>query len=101
MNLVHVRTDINGDANREELAAFAGFCAARLSRDVRGIESWDLYLVGGLEQADAVLRVRVGREVIEVRASAIDPAHAIWNAMCRIEQPIRDAAVDLARRAVA
>jgi hypothetical protein len=95
MNLVHVRTEINGDANRDELAAFAGFCAARIARDLRGIESWDLFVVGGLEQADAVLRVRVGRETVEVRASAIDPAHAIWNAMCRIEQPIRDVAAGL------
>jgi len=90
MNSIHVRTEIHADANRDELASFAGVCAARIARDLRGIDSWDLYVVGGLEQADAVLRVRVGRQTVEARASAIDPAHAIWTAMCRIEQPIRD-----------
>jgi hypothetical protein len=99
MNPVQVRTEINGHANRDELAAFAGFCAARIARDLRGIESWDLFVVGGLDQANAVLRVRVGSEVVEVRATAIDPAHAIWNAMCRIEQPIRDVAATLGRAA--
>jgi len=88
---VHVRAEINGDANGDELASFAGFCAARISRDLRGIDSWDLYVVGGLEQADVVLRARVGSETVEARATAIDAANAIWNAMCRIEQPIRDA----------
>jgi hypothetical protein len=91
LNQVHVRAEINGDANRDELTSFAGFCAGRIARDLRGIESWDLYVVGGLEQADVVIRVRVGCETVEARATAIDAANAIWNAMCRIEQPIRDA----------
>jgi len=91
MNRVHVRTEINGDANSEELASFASFCAARIARDLCGIEHWDLYVVGGLEQADAVIRVRVGGNTVEARASAGDPANAIWNAMCRVEQPLREA----------
>lgn len=91
LNQVHVKAEINGDANRDELASFAGICASRISRDLRGVHGWELYVVGGLEQADAVIRVRVGGETVEARATAIDAANAIWNAMCRIEQPIRDA----------
>jgi len=96
---VHVRTElrlapaVSGGQGHDELVAFAGFCAARIARGLRGIEAWDLYVVSGLEgQSDAVVRVRVGRETVEVRARACDPAHAIWNAMCEVEQPLRDAA---------
>ncbi len=96
---VHVRTElrlappVSGGQKHDELIAFAGFCAARIARGLRGIDAWDLFVVGGLDgHADAVLRVRIGRETVEARASACDPAHAIWNAMCEVEQPLREAA---------
>lgn len=96
---VHVRTElrlappVSGGQKQDELIAFAGFCAARIARGLRGIDAWDLFVVGGLDgHADAVLRVRVGCETVEARASACDAAHAIWNAMCEVEQPLREAA---------
>jgi hypothetical protein len=102
MNAMHVRAElrlpppVSGGQKQDDLVAFAGYCAARISRDLTGIEAWDLFLVGGIDgQADAVVRVHVRGEVVEARASECDPAHAIWNAMCRIEQPLRDAAVAL------
>jgi hypothetical protein len=85
---------VSGGQKRDDLVAFAGFCAARIARDLSGISAWDLYVVSGLDgQAAAVVRAYLGREIIEGRASACDPAHAIWNAMCEVEQPLRDAAV--------
>jgi hypothetical protein len=92
---------VSGGQNRDDLVAFAGFCAARIARDLRGIDAWDLFVVSGLDgHADAVVRVAVGNETVEARASACDPAHAIWNAMCQVEQPLRDA-VTYGRRAAA
>ena len=96
---VRVRTElrlappVSGGQQHDELIAFAGFCAARIARGVRGIDAWDLIVVGGLEgQSDAIVRVRVGRETVEVRSSACDPAHAIWNAMCDVEPRLRELA---------
>ena len=90
---------VSGGQKDEELIAFAGFCAARITRDLRGIGAWDLFVVGGLEgKSDAVVRVQVGRETVEARSSASDPAHAIWNAMCDVEPRLREAAC---RRAAA
>jgi hypothetical protein len=96
---VHVRTElrlappVSGGQGHDELIAFAGFCAARIARGLRGIGAWDLYVVGGLDgQSDAVVRVHVAGGTVEVRARACDPAHAIWNAMCDVEQPLREAA---------
>lgn len=102
MNAMHVRAElrlpppVSGGQKQDDLVAFAGYCAARIARDLSGIEGWDLYLVGGIDgHADAVVRVHVRGTIVEARASECDPAHAIWNAMCRVEQPLRDAAVML------
>jgi hypothetical protein len=99
MNQMRVRTDlrlappVSGGQKREELIAFAMHCAARITREAAGIEDWDLFVVGGLDGwAHAVVRARVGTTTVETRASACDPAHAIWNAMCEVEQPLRVAA---------
>jgi hypothetical protein len=98
-NEIHVRTElsvappVSGGHQHRDLIQFAGFCAARIARGLRGIDAWDVFVAGGLDgQADAIVRVRVGVETIEARASACDPAYAIWNAMCRVEQPVREAA---------
>lgn len=96
---VRVRTElrlappVSGGQKDEELIAFAGFCASRIARDLRGLGEWDLFVVGGLEgQSDAIVRVQVGRETVEARSRACDPAHAIWNAMCEVEPRIREVA---------
>jgi hypothetical protein len=88
-----VAPPINGGQNREELLEFARHCAARITRDLAGVSGWELFLVGGLEgQADAVVRAHLGATVVEARASGCDPAMAIWDAMCQVEQPLRLAA---------
>ena len=99
MNQMRVRADlrlappVSGGHGREELIAFAMYCAARMTRDLAGIDDWDLYVVGGLDgSASAVVRAHVGTAMVEARASACDPANAIWNAMCQVEQPLRVAA---------
>src|SRR4051812_10393439 len=102
MNAMHVRAElrlpppVRGGQKQDDLVAFAGYCATRIGRDLTGIDGWDLYLVAGIDgRADAVIRAHVRGEVVEARASECDPANAIWSAMCRIEQPLRDAAVAL------
>lgn len=98
MDQMRVRTDlrlapaVSGGQEREDLIAFAMYCAARLTRDLRGVHQWDLFVVGGLDgSSDALVRAYVGAAEIEARSSACDPAHAIWDAMCKVEQPLRDA----------
>lgn len=92
-----VAPPVSGGHNREELVAFALYCAARITRDLPGIDRWDLFVASGLDgQADAVVRAHVGPSTIEARGSGCDPAQAIWASMCHVEQPLREAAVLLA-----
>ena len=84
---------VSGGQKREDLLAFALYCVARITRDLAGVDRWDLFVVGGLDGAsDAVVRAHLGGVRIEARASACDPAHAIWESICELEQPLRDAA---------
>src|SRR5689334_16706973 len=84
---------VSGDHKPEDLIAFATYCAARIARDLFGIERWDVLVHGRLDgRSDALVRAHIGASPIEARASASDPASAIWNAMCHVEQPLRHAA---------
>lgn len=90
---LHAELAVSSSHKREELLAFALYCLARITRDLRGVDRWDLFVSGGLEgQADAVVRAHLGTTRVEARASACDPAHAIWDSICELEQPLRDAA---------
>lgn len=83
---------VSGSATSADLIAFATYCADRIARDLEGVDGWQLYLDGGLDgQAAAIVRVRAGARTLETRANACDPAVAIWDAMCKVEQPLRDA----------
>ena len=48
MNAMHVRAElrlpppVSGGQKEDDLVAFAGYCAARIARDLSGIEGWDL-----------------------------------------------------------
>lgn len=91
---------VSGDHQRDELAAFATFCASRVSRQIGGVVGWDVYVVAGLDQADALVRAQLATGTLEARASGGDPAMALWNAMAELEQPLREAAADRMRQHV-
>lgn len=84
----------SGSATSADLIAFATYCAEHIARDLRGIARWELFLASSMDgQTDAIIRAHVGADAIanavEARASACDPAVAIWEAMCDLEQPLR------------
>ena len=84
---------VSGGHKDEDLIAFATYCVARISRGLSGIDRWDVFVLGGLDgRSDALVRAHIGASQIEARASENDPANAIWNAMCSVEQPLRYAA---------
>ena len=91
---------VSGDQQRDELAAFATFCASRVSRQIGGVFGWDVYVVAGLEGADALVRAQLANGSLEARASGGDPAMALWNAMAELEQPLREATAERMRSRV-
>lgn len=83
-------TNLSGQLSGE-LLAFANQCSERIARGLHGISNWELWIASSLDgQTDAVVRAQVGAQIVEAKATAFDPAMAIWEAMCDVEQPLRD-----------
>ncbi len=79
-------------SERTQLIVLARYCIARIARELAGIEDWTVRLAPRAGQVTATVRARVRDVVVEACGSDVHPASAIWNAMCRIEQPLREAA---------
>jgi hypothetical protein len=80
------------DRHRRELAAFAEYCAWRLERELTGRETWSVSVAPDSRGFGAVVTVRSRGTVLVARGVANDPILAVWEAMCRVEQPLRDLA---------
>lgn len=82
----------NVTRERTNLIVLARYCVLRIMRDLAGIDGWAVRLKPHADRVTADVRARVGSQVVEASGSDVHPAAAIWNAMCRIEQPLREAA---------
>src|SRR5512140_1339240 len=85
------RLAVNDDPVRSRLIFFARFCVTRLTRELAGADGWEVSYDQRADETVAMVRARMGDQVVIARGAHADPAIAVWNAMCRIEQPLRDA----------
>lgn len=77
---------------RDELLRFAEYCTVRIERVLDGIDRWEVSVARNANAANATVRAHRRGAMIEARANASDLAGAIWNAMCRAEQRLFEAA---------
>ena len=83
--------DRSGSRRHRELAAFARYCIARLEREIGETGHWFVRVgpcVGGFR---TTIYVANGDYTAEVAATGFDGALAIWDAMCHLEQRLREA----------
>lgn len=76
---------------RGALVWFARYCAGRLERELGAVDGWEVSVARLAGEHAATVHARVGGRTIASGEFGRDPTLAIWNAMCRIEQPLRDA----------
>jgi len=88
----------DADPLRARLMVFARFCVARIAREIGGAEAWEVSYDRRDASTVAQVRARMGDEVLVGRGTHVDPTLAIWDAMCRIEQRLREARPRLSRR---
>jgi hypothetical protein len=76
---------------QRELDAFARYCIFRLEHELGASESWLITVEAarGSGYSSHVV-VRVGGRPLEGRATGRDAALATWNAICRLEQALRE-----------
>lgn len=73
-----------------ELAAFARYCVQRIEKDLGERQQWLVEITLGGRGYTALVEVQHLGLVLETRGYGNDGALAIWDAMCRIEQELRD-----------
>jgi hypothetical protein len=73
-----------------ELAAFARYCVQRIEKDLGEQQLWSVEIDLGGRGYSALVEVHHLGIAIETRGYGNDGPLAIWDAMCRMEQELRD-----------
>ena len=88
---VEVRMPTNTSARQErELGAFARYCVQRIEKDLGERQEWTVEIDLGGRGYSALVEVHHLGLVLQTRGHGQDGPLAIWDAMCRIEQELRD-----------
>ena len=75
---------------RHELGAFARYCILRVERELGEWESWVVHIVPSPDGYTSHIALHHQGVLLEEQGSGQDGALATWDAMCRIEQRMRD-----------
>lgn len=88
---IDIRVPVGVSLKHErELGAFARYCVQRIEKDLGERQQWNIEI--DLRAPNYVARIEVQHFglVLETRGQGPDGPLAIWDAMCRIEQELRD-----------
>ena len=79
------------ERQRRDLGAFARYCARRIERELGTTERWSVTLSAGagIQYASSV-SVPDAHGPIVGRGGSADAVLAIWEAMCQLEQRLRE-----------
>ncbi|HEY4180893.1 MAG TPA: hypothetical protein VGM90_28820 [Kofleriaceae bacterium] len=73
-----------------ELGAFARYCAHRVERDLGQYDAWIIDIAPALGGYVTHVAVCDRGAMVEEQGSGHDGALAVWDAMCRVEQRLRE-----------
>jgi hypothetical protein len=74
-----------------ELGAFVRYCVSRIERDLGEIEHWSVTISPAGGEFSSVVAVKDGEDAIESTGTGMDGPLAAWEALCRLEQRLREA----------
>lgn len=80
-----------GARQYRELGAFVRYCVSRIERDLGEIEHWSVTISPSGGEFFSVVAVNDGDEAIEAIGTGMDGPLAAWEALCRLEQRLREA----------
>jgi hypothetical protein len=87
--VVRVPPGASGKHERE-LGAFARYCAQRIEKDMGERERWIIEISMAKQGYLTLVQVEHFGLVVEARGEGGDGPLAIWDAMCRLEQDLRE-----------
>jgi hypothetical protein len=79
-----------GDRQYRELGAFVHYCVSRIERELGEIDHWSVTIVPARGGFTSVVAITDEAELLESTGVALDGALAAWEAMCKLEQRLRE-----------
>src|SRR5262249_58637771 len=73
-----------------ELGAFVRYCVSRIERELGEIEHWSVTIAPVSGAFTSVVAVQDGSDAIESTGTGMDGPLAAWEALCRLEQRLRE-----------
>ena len=80
-----------GARQYRELGAFVRYCVSRIERELGQIEHWSVTIAPASGEFTSVVAVKDGNDAIESTGAGMDGPLAAWEALCRLEQLLREA----------
>ena len=87
LDLVHAGHD---PRTHRELGAFVFYCVARIERDLGPVAHWTVKVAPTTGGFATSIQVDDHGASLQVQANGFDGPLAVWDAMCRIEQRLRE-----------
>lgn len=79
-----------GARQYRELGAFVRYCVSRIERELGQIEHWSVTIAPASGKFTSVVAVQDGSDTIESKGTGMDGPLAAWEALCRLEQLLRE-----------
>ncbi|TMQ26516.1 MAG: hypothetical protein E6J90_04320 [Deltaproteobacteria bacterium] len=79
-----------GARQYRELGAFVRYCVSRIERELGEIPHWSVQILPAGGGFASVIAIRDGGDLLETRGTGMDGALAAWDALCKLEQRLRE-----------
>lgn len=79
-----------GDRQYRELGAFVRYCISRIERELGEIPRWSVRIVPAAGSFTSIIAIQDGADLLEARGVGLDGALAAWEALCKLEQLLRE-----------
>lgn len=80
-----------GARQYRELGAFVRYCVSRIERELGEIEHWSVTIAPASGEFSSVVAVQDAADTIESTGKGLDGPLAAWEALCKLEQLLREA----------
>lgn len=80
-----------GERQYRELGAFVRYCVSRIERELGEIGHWAVTIAPAGGEFTSVVAIQDGAETIASTGTGMDGPLAAWEALCRLEQRLREA----------
>jgi hypothetical protein len=74
-----------------ELGAFVRYCVSRIERELGEISRWSVRIVPAGGGFASLIAIHDAGEVLEATGAGLDGPLAAWDALCKLEQSLREA----------